>query len=69
MDNKTFITLCGGSNLKNTEIAVSLKPDIAFRLEVLAKQKDLSVSQYIISILSEHAEKELPKKSLEKYFL
>ncbi len=71
MDNNSYFTFCGGSDLKNTEITVSLTPDIAFRLEILSKQKGLSLLQYITLVLSEHAENEIPKNKnyFKKYFL
>ncbi|MBQ6802667.1 MAG: hypothetical protein IJP05_06305 [Oscillospiraceae bacterium] len=65
-----YVTFCDGSQLEDKEITLLLSPDISFRLEILAKQKGLSLSQYILCILSEHAQKHIPnnKDCLKKYF-
>ena len=69
-ENKKFFSFCVGSQLKNTDVLISLPPDIAFRLDALASEKGTDLTEYIESVLSEHAEKAIPKnkKFYEKYF-
>lgn len=51
MYDNQYLTFCGGEKLKNLDILISITPDIAFRLELLAKRNEKELSQYIISVL------------------
>lgn len=51
-----YLYFCGGSELKNTEIKISLPPDIAFRLEYLAREAGTSLEEYIGFIIKQKTE-------------
>lgn len=70
MYDNQYLTFCGGEKLKNLDILISITPDIAFRLELLAKRNGNLLSQYIISVLQKHIDEhfENNKNYFEKYF-
>ena len=65
-NEKDYLIFCNGSSLKNQEVTLSLSPNVAFCLKTLAKQKGLSMEEYINLLLFEHT-KEYFHKNKEIY--
>ncbi len=57
-----YLHFCGGEKLKNREITITLTPDVNFHLELLAKENNLPMENFIFSILREYTENKFPKK-------
>lgn len=57
-----YLHFCGGEKLKNREITIILTPDVNFRLELLAKENNLPMENFIFSVLREYTENKFPKK-------
>ena len=52
-----YLSFCDGSTLKSREVILSLRPDVAFKLERLAAKENKTLKEYILFLLSEHTEK------------
>ena len=57
-----YLHFCGGEKLKNREITIILTPDVNFHLELLAKENNLPMENFIFSVLREYTENKFPKK-------
>ena len=70
--DENYFSFCGGSTLKNEEISLLVRPDVAFKIKRLAAKENKTVEEYILSLLYEHVEKNFPshkdlyKKLFEK---
>ena len=70
MKEKDYLTFCGGKNLKKIKTEIFLLPEVAFRLEILAKENKKELCEYIEILLKEHTEKAFSKREdfYKKYF-
>ncbi len=68
-DNE-YLPFCDGSSLKNRDIRISLSPEIAFRIELLAKKENKTLEEYLSELIFRESEKAFPsnKGFYKKYF-
>ena len=64
------LPFCNGSSLKNSNIEISLSPDVAFRLERIAEKENKTLEKFLADLILKESEKafESNKGSYKKYF-
>ena len=65
-----YLNFCGGSTLKNKDLQITLSPDVAFRLELLAEKEGKTLEKYISDLILNESEKAFKsnKGTYKKYF-
>ena len=68
--DEKYILKFDGSFPENKNIKLSLSPEIAFRIDLLAKKSEVSFEKYIENVLREHTEKFFTNKKdfYKKFF-